>query len=650
MKHRMNNLDQRRSTAAIGLSAGIGAVALIALVLSLQSTAVAAPSQTTWYVHPNGSDGNPGSLLLPFATIQYAIGVASDGDTILVASGTYTENLVITETLTLRGGYTMSGTAWLPSTGETIVDGSGSQTVVGDWDRGVYAPAVITDDGVFKMWYTGVDLYSTSRVGYATSTNGITWTRLALPVLGPGNPSDWDEARVGQVSVLKNGPLYQMWFVGWDDDAIGQVGYATSTNGVDWTKYAGNPVLTVDAGAWDEMEVGGPRVVFDGSTYHLWYHGFAGSCCDSVGYATSPDGINWTKHPNNPVFSPGPSGDWDDGVIYATDVLTNGGQLHMWYTGVRAGWISHGIGYVTWPAVVKTDDLHHMWYRGSGNAGVALGYATSSDGISWTKSAGNPVFSPGTPGQWGDPVVRFETGSDGSVLEEFTITGGNVGQDGGGITINGASPIVRSCVIRDNTAQGQQGWGGGGILIGGGASPVISNTIVISNSDSGGAGGVRVGFASFTMINSLVVGNSGSPAIHGNSASMTLTNVTVAGNGPDGGCWLNDSHATILNSIVWEEKGLDIGVDGSGAYTITYSDVEDGVLPGAGNIDADPLFVDAANDDYHLKPGSPCIDAGTQAGAPAADIEGTARDDNPDMGAYEWTGFRIFLPLVLRDS
>lgn len=41
---------------------------------------------------------------------------------------------------------------------------------------------------------------------------------------------------------------------------------------------------------------------------------------------------------------------------------------------------------------------------------------------------------------------------------------------------------------------------------------------------------------------------------------------------------------------------------------------------------------------------------GTPAGAPAADVKGTLRDDSPDMGAYEWTGFHIFLPLVLRNA
>src|SRR5262249_4978237 len=62
-----------------------------------------------------------------------------------------------------------------------------------------------------------------------------------------------------------------------------------------------------------------------------------------------------------------------------------------------------------------------------------------------------------------------------------------------------------------------------------------------------------------------------------------------------------------------------------------------------GNISADPLFTNAANGDYHVRPGSPTIDAGTSNQAPATDLDGQARptDGNGDgtaafdLGAYE---------------
>jgi hypothetical protein len=71
--------------------------------------------------------------------------------------------------------------------------------------------------------------------------------------------------------------------------------------------------------------------------------------------------------------------------------------------------------------------------------------------------------------------------------------------------------------------------------------------------------------------------------------------------------------------------------------------------PADHNVNLDPLFVDSASGDLHLMPGSPCIDAADGTAAPATDIEGNARWDDPgsddvgagtptfaDMGAHEF--------------
>ena len=70
---------------------------------------------------------------------------------------------------------------------------------------------------------------------------------------------------------------------------------------------------------------------------------------------------------------------------------------------------------------------------------------------------------------------------------------------------------------------------------------------------------------------------------------------------------------------------------------MSYSDVRGG-FPGIGNIDAEPLFVRPAAGDLHLRPGSPCRDAGVDTGALlATDLDGNPRIQGkaPDMGAYE---------------
>jgi len=60
----------------------------------------------SYIVAPTGSDGNPGTLASPFATIQHALEVAQQpGDIVSVRSGTYHEKIVFPASGTAAGGY-----------------------------------------------------------------------------------------------------------------------------------------------------------------------------------------------------------------------------------------------------------------------------------------------------------------------------------------------------------------------------------------------------------------------------------------------------------------------------------------------------------------------------------------------------------------
>lgn len=86
----------------------------------------------------------------------------------------------------------------------------------------------------------------------------------------------------------------------------------------------------------------------------------------------------------------------------------------------------------------------------------------------------------------------------------------------------------------------------------------------------------------------------------------------------------------VNNIIVFNEAGDGTqygSTGGGGPCNLTYSCILQD-MPGIGNINDTPLFVNVSENDYHLTSSSPCIDAGDPSSPP--DPDGT----RADMGAY----------------
>lgn len=227
------------------------------------------------------------------------------------------------------------GLAWMPHSGNPIMNGTS-----GMWDAAAVGNAmVIYDEGMYKMWYAGHDGTGVLRIGYATSPDGITWTKYAgNPVLEIGSQGMWDEAGVYGPYVVKVGSEYKMWYTGTRSDNVFQIGYASSPDGITWTRYSSNPVLSVGiSGSWDQKVVALPCVLVEDGGFMLWFEGSRDPSVlvsqPQTGYARSSDGVNWTKDSNNPVLPVGGSTAWDRNVAIVTQVLNEGGVYKMWYGG-----------------------------------------------------------------------------------------------------------------------------------------------------------------------------------------------------------------------------------------------------------------------------------------------------------------------------
>ncbi|UCG48473.1 MAG: hypothetical protein JSU94_01605, partial [Phycisphaerales bacterium] len=226
-------------------------------------------------------------------------------------------------------------------------------------------------------------------------------------------------------------------------------------------------------------------------------------------------------------------------------------------------------------------------------------------------------------------------------------------QNRGGGMYNSGSPMLFSCKFLENISSGR----GGGLSNSG--SPTLVNCVFMWNSDHGGTvndgGGGMYNYGEAVLVNCLFVGNSadhrgGAIWFWGSSAS--LLNCTFFGNeAAKGDALAFDSHnqrepsdVDIVNCILWNGPAGIWNNDAS-EIVIAHSDVEGG-WPGAGNIAADPRFVDSGDGDFRLRADSPCINAGHNAALPASattDLDGGPRisGDVVDMGCYERKGPRV---------
>ena len=266
----------------------------------------------------------------------------------------------------------------------------------------------------------------------------IEWTRYGdNPVLDVGPPGAWDDAMLVRGSVYIDNTTYHMWYSGYDGLTF-RIGYATSPDGINWQKYSSNPVLDFGAsGTWDDEYVAIPTVIYFNSQYHMIYQGRDNGTI-RLGHATSPDGINWTKDPQNPVIDIGAPGSWYDTWVATPFMMSKGDTLHLWFFGRQGtiGRIGHAfstdegtswefnpnnpvLDIGTWdtprvssPSVVYNSitSQYYMIYSG-GNEGIfisEIGFATSSSLFGpWTKQGNGPIFLKGDPGEWDSQHVGF---------------------------------------------------------------------------------------------------------------------------------------------------------------------------------------------------------------------------------------------------
>ncbi|GAA2220606.1 hypothetical protein GCM10010413_09900 [Promicromonospora sukumoe] len=190
-------------------------------------------------------------------------------------------------------------------------------------------------------------------------------------------------------------------------------------------------------GDYDAKGLAAPGAVVVADVLHLFYQSYGTGPLDSICHATSTDGVTFERDASNPVFRP--QGEWNCGRAIDADLVVDGDRLLLAYAtrdpemreqlvGVAEAPLGSGFGRDDWrdlsldgpalrpeldwegecieaPAFVREggrpDGGLVMFYAGAyNNVPQQIGWATSEDGVTWTRGTVEPFLPNGAPGTW----------------------------------------------------------------------------------------------------------------------------------------------------------------------------------------------------------------------------------------------------------
>jgi hypothetical protein len=203
---------------------------------------------------------------------------------------------------------------WVPYEGNPLFAGTGQDT----WDREIRERGfILREEDSWRLWFTGYDSSrsETKSLGYATSADGIRWSRH------PGNPV-FDRGWTEDVFVMKHEGVYHMFAEGTNDVAH----RLTSPDGQRWEEQGRLDVRTRSGAPLSAGAYGTPTVWFETGTFYLFYE----RDDKGIWLATSRDLRVWTNVQDEPVIALGPDA-YDRHAVALNQVVRYRGRYYAVY-------------------------------------------------------------------------------------------------------------------------------------------------------------------------------------------------------------------------------------------------------------------------------------------------------------------------------
>jgi predicted GH43/DUF377 family glycosyl hydrolase len=235
---------------------------------------------------------------------------------------------------------------FVPYAHNPIFSGTNATT----WDQHIRERGyILFEDSIYKMWYTGYigGANDSKSLGYATSKDGINWTRY------PKNPI-FSERWTEDEFVIKNEGTYYMYAEGKDDIAH----LLTSDNGIDWQD-KGDLILLTTHGDTIPGPYGTPSAVIENGKWYLFYE----RNDQGIWLAVSTDHRTWKNVQDEPVLKKGPE-IYDSGALAANQIVKFKGNYYMYYHGISSKQYDKlgETSFFTSNVAMSTDLLHWVKY------------------------------------------------------------------------------------------------------------------------------------------------------------------------------------------------------------------------------------------------------------------------------------------------
>jgi hypothetical protein len=201
-------------------------------------------------------------------------------------------------------------------------------------------PWLLEDGAGTRLYFTGIK-GTVQAIGYSTGTvSPLSFSAVPNTAAFAGDGSGFDSAGAAHPSVVKNGATYTLFYTGIDGTGNTAIGRAASANpDLSAATRDASAVLAPTAGTFDAGGVKDPVVQLVGAgDWRMLYTGVEvldGRRIERVGYATSTDGITWTKR--GPLLSPSlEGGAYDEVGVQPTGIIVAGAEVDVWTSGVDA--------------------------------------------------------------------------------------------------------------------------------------------------------------------------------------------------------------------------------------------------------------------------------------------------------------------------